>query len=165
MIVEQIEPSNELAADPEDHPSASASPPSDRLRPPAPAARLSDSSISLGTSRSGSFSVNISPGSGTWVATDTSHIEVSPNGSFTVNAPRSEPGCAGTSRTASETITISWNGTNSADGTTTARGTLTLTVSWEITQDKGYWVTSSTVTGGGYWSNCSPSGTSSRGLK
>ncbi|WP_219510885.1 hypothetical protein [Nonomuraea ceibae] len=130
-------------------------------RPPAPRADLPSTTLSLGSGRSGSISVNISPGTGTWSATGTDRINVDADGSFTINAPRAEPGCPGSARTESGTITITWRGTNAGDGittkgTSTASGTLPLTVSWDIAKDKGTWVVSPSTTGGGYWSNCSP---------
>ncbi|MEV4115979.1 hypothetical protein [Nonomuraea sp. NPDC049695] len=158
-IVQQIGPSHGPITGPYPSPSASSSATAsatstpDVPQPLAPTASLSTSLLALGTSRSGSFNVSISPGSGTWSATDTGSIDVDADGSFTVDAPRSEAGCPGASRTAAETVTISWHGNN---GATTASGTLTLTVSWEITKDKGDWIHSPNAPGGGYWSNCTP---------
>ncbi|GAA2702383.1 hypothetical protein GCM10010412_100410 [Nonomuraea recticatena] len=161
-VVQPIGPSHGPFARSDTHSSSRSSattppPASTSVLPRPPSASLSASSIHLGTDRSGSFNVSISPGSGTWSASGNSHINVDTNGSFTVDAPQSEPGCLSASRTASGIITVSWRGTNTGSGSTTdASGTLTLTVSWTIAKDRGYWVSSPT-TGGGYWSNCSPS--------
>ncbi|PZG01537.1 hypothetical protein C1J01_47970 [Nonomuraea aridisoli] len=80
---------------------------------------------------------------------------------MTVSAPRSRPGCTAT--TDSGIATISWTGTTTGDGvttagTTTGGGTLTLTVSWTVEADKGTWMPTGSIgyvgSSEGYWSNC-----------
>ncbi|MEU4576134.1 sigma factor-like helix-turn-helix DNA-binding protein [Nonomuraea sp. NPDC023979] len=128
-------------------------------RPAAPSAKVSPSSISLGSARSGSFSLSVSPGSGRVLsATSSNGIQVS-GSRFTVSAPQSKPGCSPS--TESGTITLTWSGSNTGDGRTTAGttdagGSLSVNVSWTVEADKGIWLSSGPVTNGsrGYWSNC-----------
>ncbi|WP_327090794.1 hypothetical protein OIE66_09275 [Nonomuraea sp. NBC_01738] len=127
-------------------------------KPPPPSASLSSSSASLGSGRSGAFGVSCTGSCQVTSASGSSGISVS-GSSYTVGAPASRPGCPGPATTESGTITVSWSGTATGDGTTTAgttsgSGTLTMNVSWTVTKDKGTFVPD--MKGGGYWSNCSP---------
>lgn len=125
-------------------------------KPAAPTASVSGGGT-LGTGRSGSFSLSVSPGTGSITgASGSTGISVS-GSSFTVTAPASYPGCDGP-KTGSGTITVSWAGTNTGDGvategTTSGGGSLTLSVSWTVKEDKGYLVGDGH--GGEYYSNCS----------
>ncbi|MFI6534349.1 PT domain-containing protein [Nonomuraea sp. NPDC050547] len=127
-------------------------------KPPPPSARLSNASASLGSGRMGSFSLDCEGSCQITSASGSNGISVS-GSSYTVSAPTSRPGCPGAPTTESGTITVSWSGTRSGDGTTTAGttsgdGTLTMSVSWTVAKDKGTFVPD--MKGGGYWSNCSP---------
>ncbi|MEV0151888.1 MULTISPECIES: hypothetical protein [unclassified Nonomuraea] len=130
-------------------------------KPAAPAAAVSPSSVSLGSGRSGSIELSVSPGTGEIVSASGSNgIEVSGT-RFTVSAPEEKPGCSTT--TESGTITITWRGTNTGDGrtttgTTTGGGTLSVSVTWTVQPDKGYWQPTGSVghvgSKDGFWSNC-----------
>lgn len=123
-------------------------------KPPPPTASVSGGG-SLGTGRSGSFSLSVSPGSGNITgASASSGISVS-GSSFTITDPTDRPGCTDAEK--SGTITVSWSGSNSGDGTSTegttsGSGTLTVSVAWVVKADKGYQVQG--PNGTSYWSNC-----------
>ncbi|MDP4511834.1 RNA polymerase sigma factor [Nonomuraea turcica] len=127
-------------------------------KPPSPTASLSPSSLTLGTSRSGSFTLHCTGTCQVTSASGSNGITVSGT-HVSVSAPRSRTGC--TSTTESGTATIFWNGTTSGDGrtsegTTTGGGTLILSVSWTVEADKGTWVATGDFHPAtqGYWSNC-----------
>ncbi|AQZ63044.1 hypothetical protein BKM31_17650 [[Actinomadura] parvosata subsp. kistnae] len=130
-------------------------------KPPPPAASLSPSSMALGSSRTGSFTLHCTTGTcAVTSATGSNGITVSGT-RVTVAAPASRPGCTATTETG--TATITWTGTTTGDGhttagTTTGGGTLTLTVTWTVEADKGEWIPTGSVTHGGdrqgYWSHC-----------
>ncbi|MFI6292003.1 hypothetical protein ACIBEJ_10495 [Nonomuraea sp. NPDC050790] len=127
-------------------------------KPPPPSARLSSSSASLGSGRSGSFALDCDGSCKITSASGSNGISVS-GSSYTVGAPASRPGCPGAPTSESGTITVSWSGTRTGDGSSTAgttsgSGTLTMSVSWTVAKDKGTFVPD--MKGGGYWSNCSP---------
>ncbi|MGW5687219.1 MFS transporter [Nonomuraea sp. NPDC003754] len=140
---------------------ASSSPPSTAAQPskaalpaPPPPQASASGGGSLGSGRSGNISVTISPGTGTWSASGSGPISVSGN-TFTVSTPVSKPGCGGPT-TESGTITISWQASNTGDGTSTSgttseSGTLSLPVSWTVEADKGYQYETPSGT---KWSNC-----------
>ncbi|GGO81353.1 hypothetical protein [Nonomuraea cavernae] len=128
-------------------------------QPAAPSARVSPASLNLGSGRTGSVSLDVSPGTGQVVsASGSSGISI--NGTrITVSAPREKPGCA--RFTESGTVTLTWSGTSTGDGritagTTTGVGTLTVTVTWTVEADQGYWISSGPVYSDrqGHWSNC-----------
>ncbi|WP_157246200.1 RNA polymerase sigma factor [Nonomuraea typhae] len=127
-------------------------------KPPAPTARLSSASASLGSGRSGSLALDCDGTCQVTSASGSPGISVAGT-TYTVEAPESRPGCPGPPTGESGTVTVSWSGTKTGDGTTTegtttGGGTLTLSVSWTVSKDKGTFVPD--MKGGGYWSNCSP---------
>lgn len=127
-------------------------------KPQPPTASLSSSSADLGSGRSGSFSLSCTGSCQVTSASGSNGINVSGT-SYSVDAPPSKPGCPGPATRESGTITVSWSGTATGDGSTTegtsnGGGTLTLSVSWSVAKDKGVFVPD--MKGGGYWSNCSP---------
>ncbi|GAA0912065.1 hypothetical protein [Nonomuraea longicatena] len=127
-------------------------------KPPPPTARLSSSSASLGSGRSGSLSLDCTGSCQITSASGSNGISVS-GSSYSVSAPTSRPGCPGPDSTESGTISVSWSGTTTGNGTTTegtatGGGTLTMSVSWTVARDKGTYVPD--MNGGGYWSNCGP---------
>lgn len=121
--------------------------------PPRPAARLVPASIALGAARSGTVTVDMWPGYGTWSAEQGEHVTLQSDGTVIVDAPRTRKGCPGQVRTTSETLTVSWRATAHGDGITStgathASGTLRLTVSWTTV--------SGNSNGDGYRSRCDP---------
>lgn len=124
--------------------------------PRPPVARLSPSSINLGTRRTGSFGL-VCPGSCKIGAVSaTKGIAVSAH-AFRVQAPASRPGCPGPPATEFGKVTVRWTGTSSGDGQSTTglvrgSGTLTLRLSWTVANAKGSYV--SDGKGSGYWTNC-----------
>jgi hypothetical protein len=124
--------------------------------PRPPVARLSPSSINLGTRRTGSFGL-VCPGScRITTVSGTKGIAVSAH-AFRVQAPASRPGCPGPPATEFGKVTVRWTGTSSGDGQSTTglvrgSGTLTLRLSWTVANAKGSYV--SDGKGSGYWTNC-----------
>ncbi|MEV6155812.1 hypothetical protein AB0L53_36275 [Nonomuraea sp. NPDC052129] len=121
-----------------------------------PVARLSPSSINLGTRRTGSFGL-VCPGScKITTVSGTKGIAVSAH-AFRVQAPASRPGCPGPPATEFGKVTVRWTGTSSGNGQSTTglvrgSGTLTLRLSWTVANAKGSYV--SDGKGSGYWTNC-----------
>ncbi|MEU8141681.1 hypothetical protein [Nonomuraea sp. NPDC048901] len=124
--------------------------------PRPPVARLSPSSINLGTRRTGLFGL-ICPGScKITTVSGTKGIAVSAH-AFRVQAPASRPGCPGPPATEFGKVTVRWTGTSSGNGQSTTglvrgSGTLTLRLSWTVANAKGSYV--SDGKGSGYWTNC-----------
>ncbi|MFI7150615.1 hypothetical protein ACIBO2_37335 [Nonomuraea sp. NPDC050022] len=124
--------------------------------PRPPVARLSPSSINLGTRRTGSFGL-VCPGScKITTVSGTKGIAVSAH-AFRVQAPASRPGCPGPPATEFGKVTVRWTGTSSGNGQSTTglvrgSGTLTLRLSWTVANAKGSYV--SDGKGSGYWTNC-----------
>ncbi|MEV4841026.1 hypothetical protein AB0K05_41450 [Nonomuraea sp. NPDC049486] len=128
-------------------------------KPAAPSARVFPTGISLGAARTGSFTIEFSPGSGRVVSASASDGMVVDGTRFIVSAPQAKPGCS--SSRGAGTITLTWRATNTGDGrisagTTTASGTATVHVSWTIAADKGIWIPTGNHVGDGqgHWSNC-----------
>ncbi|WP_433517153.1 hypothetical protein ACQP2T_17325 [Nonomuraea sp. CA-143628] len=135
--------------------------------PRPPVARLSPSSLNLGTRRTGSFGL-VCPGScKITTVSGTKGIAVSAH-AFRVQAPASRPGCPGPPATEFGKVTVRWTGTSSGDGQSTTglvrgSGTLTLRVSWTVANAKGSYV--SDGKGGGYWTNCGGPATGGEGAQ
>ncbi|MFI6485524.1 hypothetical protein ACIBH1_46980 [Nonomuraea sp. NPDC050663] len=109
--------------------------------PPPAAPTATISGLVLGTSRSGSLSLQCPGATCHITAASASHSQVSVSGaSVSVSAPSIKPMC--TDERDSTTVTVQWSGTATGDGvttegTTTGGGTLTATVSWTVQADKG----------------------------
>lgn len=134
-------------------------------KPAAPSVRVVPANISLGSLRTGSFTLKVSRGSARIVDAFASEGIVVDGTRFIVSAPLAKPGCSSSS--ASGTITLTWRATNTGDGrtsagTTTATGSATIHVSWTIEADKGIWMPTGQHMGSGqgHWSNC-PNGPAS----
>ncbi|NUW42910.1 hypothetical protein [Nonomuraea rhodomycinica] len=126
-------------------------------RPHAPVASVSPVWVRLGARRTGAFALSCKGGTCRVVsAGGTGGIAVSGR-AFRVKAPASRPGCQGRPVTQTGTIVVRWVGVARGDGrrtsgTTTARGTLRLRVSWTVARDPGAYVIDGE--GRGHWSNC-----------
>ncbi|NUW30779.1 hypothetical protein HTZ77_05005 [Nonomuraea sp. SMC257] len=126
-------------------------------RPHAPAASLSPVSVRLGARRTGTFALSCKGGTCRIVsAGGTGGIAVSDRG-FRVKVPVSRPGCPGRPVTQTGTIVVRWVGVARGDGrrtsgTTTARGTLRLRVSWTVAKNPGPYIIDGE--GRSHWSNC-----------
>ncbi|GAA3178628.1 RNA polymerase sigma factor [Nonomuraea roseoviolacea] len=126
-------------------------------RPHAPAASLAPVSVRLGARRTGTFALSCKGGTCRVVsAGGTGGIAVSGH-AFRVKAPTSRPGCPGRPVTQTGTIVVRWVGVARGDGrrtsgTTTARGTLRLRVSWTVAKNPGPYIIDGE--GRSHWSNC-----------
>ncbi|MGV9383537.1 hypothetical protein ACWDRB_47525 [Nonomuraea sp. NPDC003707] len=129
-------------------------------KPPSPTASLSPSSLALGSGRSASFALQCTGTCQVTGGSGSNGIAVS-GVRVSVSAPQSRPGC--TLTTEYGTASISWGGSVTGDGrtsagTTSGGGTLTLSVSWTVEADKGTWIPTGSVghvgDRQGYWSNC-----------
>ncbi|NRQ35352.1 hypothetical protein HII36_26505 [Nonomuraea sp. NN258] len=121
-------------------------------RPAPPVVKLVPASVRLGSGRAGSFSLSCT---GTCEVTSTSATRgiVVTGTTFRVKAPRTH--CAAPAVRTGR-ITVRWTATTTGDGvetggTTSAKGTLTMRVSWTIAKDKGMVAIDS---GGTFWSEC-----------
>lgn len=128
--------------------------------PAPPTARLSPSSLVLGTDRSDSVTLLCTGSCRIISGWGTDGITVNGN-RITVTAPAAQPGCEDT--TESGIATLTWSGAATGDGRTSegatrGGGTLTLPVSWTVEADKGTWIPTELVTHAGdregRWSNC-----------
>ncbi|MFG1707883.1 RNA polymerase sigma factor [Nonomuraea sp. M3C6] len=126
----------------------------DLPKPAPPVAKVSPSSLSLGSGRTGSFSLSCTGRCEITSATGTDGIAVSGT-SFRVSAPVSRSGCA--ARVERGKITVRWAGKATGDGartggTTLGKGTLTMSVAWTVAADRGARMLDAQR--GVYWSNC-----------
>ncbi|MGI5288389.1 RNA polymerase sigma factor [Nonomuraea polychroma] len=124
-------------------------------RPAPPRARLSPASVWLGSQRTGSFTLSCTGRCSITSAVGGDGIEVSGT-RFRVREPVSRPGCGERATVRRGKIVVQWAGKTTGDGTrtggtTTAKGTLTLSVSWTVAQDKGVRLLDAD---GVRWSNC-----------
>ncbi|MGW0808033.1 RNA polymerase sigma factor [Nonomuraea sp. NPDC002799] len=108
-------------------------------RPAAPVARLSPSSVWLGSGRTGSFALSCTGSCEVTSATGTDGIAVSGT-SFRVRAPVTRSGCSEREGVERGRITVRWAGRTTGDGTrtggsTAGTGTLTLAVAWTTVAD------------------------------
>ncbi|MEV0229633.1 hypothetical protein [Nonomuraea sp. NPDC050786] len=110
-------------------------------RPAPPVARLTPPSVSLGSGRTGTFSLSCTGHCEIISATGTNGIAVSGT-SFTVRVPLSERGCSARPAVRQGRITVRWAGRSTGDGRTTGgatagRGTLTMRVTWTVAGKNG----------------------------
>ncbi|MFI7642389.1 RNA polymerase sigma factor [Nonomuraea sp. NPDC049400] len=103
-------------------------------RPAPPVARLTPSSVSLGSGRTGTFALSCTGSCEITSATGTDGITVSGT-TFKVRAPLSRHGCSPSVERGK--ITVRWAGRTTGDGkdtggTTAGRGALTMSVTWTV---------------------------------
>ncbi|TMR23635.1 hypothetical protein ETD86_07280 [Nonomuraea turkmeniaca] len=124
-------------------------------QPAPPVARLSPASAWLGSQRTGSFALSCTGRCAITSAAGTDGIAVSGT-RFRVTEPASRPGCGDRATVRRGKIVVQWAGKATGDGTrtggtTAAKGTLTLNVTWTVAKDQGVRLLDAD---GLRWSNC-----------